>query len=186
MIRKLILIRHGESEANIDNDLYFKMKDHEITLTKRGELQPLECVNAIRGYDLDYKIYHSPFKRAIDTANIISKNLSGGYILQEHPLLHERSWGGSYNEAAWEKYEFDIVNDFFFRPPHGESYSDTYARMHAFMMEMKTQTWEGHRIVVTHGEWIRLALKMHWNQSVVDFMDKPVSPKNCVPYFIDI
>jgi len=65
---KLILVRHGESELNIEN-IFFGHLDPK--LTKKGENQARRTKEIIS--TINYKnIYSSPLKRTIETAKIIN------------------------------------------------------------------------------------------------------------------
>ena len=65
---KLILVRHGESELNMEN-IFFGHLDPK--LTKKGEDQAQRTKKILS--DIDYKkIYSSPLKRAVETAEIIN------------------------------------------------------------------------------------------------------------------
>ena len=65
---KLILVRHGESELNIEN-IFFGHLDPK--LTKKGENQAKKTKEVFS--TINYKnIYSSPLKRAVETAKIIN------------------------------------------------------------------------------------------------------------------
>lgn len=81
----IILIRHGESQANMDQSLHRKLPDHEIALSSRGQDQAHEAGIKLREYleESTRKLYHrldlhaiylwnSPYRRTRDTAKLIS------------------------------------------------------------------------------------------------------------------
>jgi len=41
--QNIVILRHGESEANIDKGLYEFNPDHLIELTEKGKSQCIEC-----------------------------------------------------------------------------------------------------------------------------------------------
>lgn len=69
MIRRLLLVRHGESHGN-RIDVYSGRKDYG--LTKRGVAQAKRVSELLRKTKLS-AVYSSPVKRAYDTAEIIAK-----------------------------------------------------------------------------------------------------------------
>ena len=67
--KHIILIRHGESEANIDRYLFGKVPDYTIELTAKGQQQAREAGKALKtlvGNESLY-FYVSPFWRARST-----------------------------------------------------------------------------------------------------------------------
>lgn len=65
---KLILVRHGESELNMEN-IFFGHLDPK--LTEKGRSQALRTKKILS--NINYKkIYSSPLKRAVETAEIIN------------------------------------------------------------------------------------------------------------------
>lgn len=65
---KLILVRHGESELNMEN-IFFGHLDPKLTEKGQGQAQKTKEILS----NIDYKeIYSSPLKRAAETAEIIN------------------------------------------------------------------------------------------------------------------
>ncbi len=78
----LILVRHGESTANVDSSLYDLHCDSVINLTHKGVLQSLEAADKLNAWQDETgivitDIWCSPLLRAIQTAQIISHKLGG-------------------------------------------------------------------------------------------------------------
>lgn len=44
--KRIILIRHGQSEANVDNYLFSSKPDYTIELTDKGRVQAVELVKS--------------------------------------------------------------------------------------------------------------------------------------------
>jgi broad specificity phosphatase PhoE len=70
---------------------------------------------------------------------------------------------------------------FFFRPPGGESFFDVYQRVVMFFQEMKKYLTgdEKEICIVSHGEWIRVALMYLRETTVEDFQTNRIKVKNC-------
>lgn len=64
---KLIIVRHGQTNFN---ELHQLDGRHETELTPLGKKQAGQLAEKLKGYKIN-KIFSSPLKRAIDTANII-------------------------------------------------------------------------------------------------------------------
>jgi 2,3-bisphosphoglycerate-dependent phosphoglycerate mutase len=182
---KIYFVRHGESLGNVDSRAYFEYHDHDIPLTDRGREQSCDVGNRICGLvqDRPFRIIHSPFLRALDTAKIIDRQciLNGKYArVSESPLLYERSWGnlrGIVDNA--ETLELNMYFNFFYRPTNGESFADVYQRVVLFFQELRQDLCQDDIVIVSHGEWIRLALMYLRGYSVKYFNDNHKSPENC-------
>ena len=48
--KRLILVRHGESQGNVDQNVYASVPDHALHLTERGWTQALCAGNAGQGW----------------------------------------------------------------------------------------------------------------------------------------
>ena len=83
MPRRIILIRHGESEGNVDPQLYNKVPDNKLKLTKNGEDQAtsagVKLQRIIKNESVKFII--SPYLRTIQTYENISK---AKYISKTH------------------------------------------------------------------------------------------------------
>jgi len=73
-------IRHGEIQSNVDK-VYAGWSDE--ALTERGVCQAEKAGETLRGKGID-KIYCSPLRRAVQTAEIIGKAVGRVPIVDEH------------------------------------------------------------------------------------------------------
>lgn len=144
---KLIyLIRHGESEGNVNSDIYKIMPDWKVPLTEKGHQQAekmaKKLVKSIDRTFLPIKheiklpciIYCSPWIRARQTAGHI-RDFFKVYKYYEDPRLREQEWGNFKEEGLSlkiekERYKF---GPFFYRMPYGESGADVYDRISTFL-----------------------------------------------------
>ena len=101
---KLLIIRHGQSEADI-LDVHEGRADYE--LTELGHIQAKQMAEyVINNYSID-RIYSSPLKRAVQTANYIAQ-LSNKEIIFEDKLMEFNNGliaGMNWDEAE-EKYPY--------------------------------------------------------------------------------
>lgn len=85
---KLILVRHAETQDNLDGIL---LGHQDSPLTGLGKEQALATAKKLAEEKIDV-IYSSPLGRALQTAQIIAKNLDNLEVNIE-PLLIERDFG---------------------------------------------------------------------------------------------
>ena len=174
----LYFIRHGQSEANVDSAVYYDKPDEEIELTELGRQQALEAGQTLAETLGDSpEIYFSPFRRAYDTANIIAKQFKWA-TLEESDLLRERTWG-YLREIVDGGHKTESHFKFFYRPFGGESFCDAYSRAVEFLNALKNQNKSGPIIVVSHNEWIRVALLYTNKISLSDFNSQRRRIGNC-------
>jgi broad specificity phosphatase PhoE len=188
---KLLITRHGQSEGNIDQSVYFKMPDWSVPLTEKGK----EQANLVGGLIYNNLInsnecllVYSPYTRAKQTKEIIEKRLllSPHYEKIENPIVREREWGNLRNEyeACKTREERNHLFDFYRRPDGGESFADCHQRAFIFLNWLKTQVADT-AVIVSHGEFIKTMLMIIDNVSVEDFDTIP-NVKNCELIIRDI
>jgi alpha-ribazole phosphatase len=102
---KLILVRHGESELNIEN-IFFGHLDPK--LTKKGEDQVRRTKEIFS--NISYKnIYSSPLKRAVETAEIINVKDYDINLVEDLKELNFGILEGLTYEEILKKYPEDAV-----------------------------------------------------------------------------
>ena len=200
---KIYLVRHGESRGNKDASEYFEKLDCEIELTDKGKadaisagdkiMNILDTFNKNKMYlELEplcrFNLYHSSYKRAKQTANIIHGRILGYQNYQinkfeESPILREREWGGLRDIVEMGKKTEEHFN-FYYRPHNGESFADCYQRVMIFHQHLLTTSKYDHNIVVAHGEFNKLYVMYLLGWSVEEF-NKWKTPRNGEVYLID-
>ena len=95
--RTIYLVRHGESQANVDPLLY-RQGDHAVGLTDRGFVQAAGAAEKLRasmaarfGDDALPIVWASPYKRCRQTAVAIATPL--GVPQRESVLIREQEFG---------------------------------------------------------------------------------------------
>ena len=134
--RKIILVRHGESEGNTDPSKYHEKADNLMELTSQGAQQALMTGLRIKRMlsDNDKVAMHvSPFERTLETGHLLRRSL-GPQVSYSHiePLIREQEFG-NIQDDEWLKggkvgAQRQSVGRFFYRYPTGESGSDVYSR----------------------------------------------------------
>lgn len=90
--KRIILIRHGESAANIDKYLFGQVPDYTIELTENGRLQAQEAGRKLKELVSDESLYFyvSPFWRTRSTfENIVKAIPRAQFVYSEEPRLRE-------------------------------------------------------------------------------------------------
>ncbi|MHA7306623.1 histidine phosphatase family protein [Arthrobacter sp. TMN-49] len=182
--RKIIMIRHGQSAANVDQNLYNRIPDYRIPLTELGLAQAKAAGEKVRR-QLDGQkvcVYVSPYLRAYQT--LAALNL--GDLVErtiEEPRLREQDWANFQNpaEIADQKELRNAYGHFFYRFREGESGSDVYDRVSSFM-ETLYRHWSKpdyapNTLLVTHGLTMRLFC-MRWFHWSVEYFESLNNPEN--------
>ncbi|CAF1105298.1 unnamed protein product [Adineta ricciae] len=139
---RIVLVRHGESESNVDESVYTRTPDAHISLTQLGTQQAVEVgkklkQEVINDPNENIYVYLSPYLRSKQTYEGISKSFSPSQIIKvrEDPRLREQEWGNFLHPDIRrnEIIERKKVGDFYFRFTNGESGADVYDRCTLFL-----------------------------------------------------
>ena len=167
MPKRIILVRLGESEGNVDKALYEHVPDSLIGLTATGFDQGVQCGRRLCRLLASESVhfYYSPYMRTRQTLRAILKSFNGLDLLVTcEPRLRECDFGNFQNasEMAVILAERQRFGRFYFRFPNGEAVTDVYDRVNDFWQDMAQQSAEGgpHAVVdnvvlVTHGLLMR-------------------------------
>ncbi len=129
---KLFLIRHGQTDWNIKGKIQGSC---DIELNDTGIKQAYELSYKVLANKYKFsKIYSSSQRRAVKTAEILSKVTNIEYILTEGlEEINLGEWEGLSWAEVKEKYptEYDewFKNRRYIKPPKGESYQDMVERV---------------------------------------------------------
>lgn len=182
----IYLIRHGESQGNINWDAYKDTPDWKLHLTEKGREQAntatAELYNLIGSWEPPIRLYCSPWIRARETAEPIIKSFYNVWY-REDPRLREQEWGNYQEEHLAKKIdnERDRFGTFFYRMPYGESGADVYDRVSTFLETLHRDfkhSLASHIVIVSHGLTIRIFL-MRWFHWTVEQYEKLANPHNC-------
>ena len=185
--KRIILIRHGESDGNVDKQHYEEVPDYSLNLTTRGIEQAQQAGRKIKEIIGDEKlsVYLSPFFRTRQTFAEIRKSVDENIMRAiEDPRIREQEWGHlrPLDENEEIKKERNEYSTFYFRIPDGESGADVYDRVTTFMETLHRDFRKNHfpenTLIVTHGMTLRLFL-MKWFHWTVEEFENVRNPKNC-------
>ncbi len=163
---RLVLLRHGESQWNLENRFTGWV---DVPLSERGEKEARTAGEKLAEYTFDCA-FTSVLKRAIDTLTIVLETLRQTDIpIEKDQALNERLYGdlqglnkaetvakfGEHQVKLWRR-SFDV------RPPGGESLKDTAERVLPYYeRRIRPEVLAGKTVLVSaHGNSLR-ALVMH-------------------------
>ena len=185
--KRIILIRHGESEGNIDRIVYGNKPDYALLLTEKGIRQATNAGAHLRelvnGESLHF--YVSPLFRTRQTFLEIAKSFPDTqYDWNEEPRLREQEWGHlrTLEQCRAVDVERDAYGIFYFRIPDGESAADVYDRVsdffHTLFRDFEKPGFATNAVMITHGMSIRLFI-MRWFHYTVEEFELLANPANC-------
>lgn len=201
-----MLVRHGQSQRNIakkKNRFFLDdearrpiqgIPDHRIGLTDVGWQQARETGAALREqFGVFDQVYHSGYRRAIDTAAAILESYSPEererMRVRHHLFIRERDQGHAYAmtdaEAGaafpWLQDYWNTFGPFFARPPGGESLAEVCERVYTFLQKL-ARTMAGKRVMlVTHGGtiWCSRYVLERWTYEEAERRFETEQIRNC-------
>lgn len=143
--KRIILVRHGESEGNRDDAMYTVTPDYRIPLTPKGIGQAKEAGSRIfdvisdNGTSDNWKVYFyvSPYVRTRSTLREMGRAFSRRRVLgvREECRIREQDFGNFQVAERMKviKETRERFGRFFYRFPEGESAADVYDRVSSFL-----------------------------------------------------
>ena len=166
---KLILLRHGQSQWNLENRF---TGWQDIELSENGMLEAKESGRLIKEKKIPIDIvYSSGLKRAIDTAIIAMKEANydhlfnnGELIIIKNIAVNERDYGdltGLNKQETAEKYGKEQVHiwrrSYDVNPPGGESLKNVVERVKPYFENTMKKDLENRKNILlsAHGNSLR-------------------------------
>ena len=198
---RLVMVRHGESEANLINRAlkagtlqsyprgFAEIPDREIRLSPLGRQQAVLtgewlAVQYPEGFDA---IYVSDHIRAQETAGLICKAAGWHNVeIRIDPLIGERNWGQFASKAAEQREQIMQMRkrDPLHNPmPNGETLLETRDRSR-HLLDRCAREFAGRRVLeISHGEfiealWAEIA-HMNTERQLEFFSSEAGDIKNC-------
>jgi len=168
-MNKLILLRHGQSQWNLENR-FTGWKN--VPLTEKGEVEAQKAGELIRKHNISIdRVFSSVLERANRTAEIAIKKAELNNLLENNKLimtcsekLNERDYGdlvGLNKQETSDKFGKDQVHiwrrSYDTPPPNGESLKDVVERVSPYFKEnIKSLIDKGENILIAaHGNSLR-------------------------------
>lgn len=189
---RVILVRHGESEGNIDPSVYKHKADNAVELTNTGSAQALEAGKRIKQLVGNEKVQVivSPFQRTLQTFRNIEESIAQQVVhVMKDPRIREQEFGNLQGDdfKKFRKEQTD-VGRYFYRFPTGESGADVHARVKSWwdstLAHLNLRPGYPHVdtvVVVTHGLTMRFILMQLYDWSPNTFQTI-WNAKNCEIY----
>jgi broad specificity phosphatase PhoE len=175
--KRVILIRHGQSEGNLHRKITESVPDHLIHLTAKGREEALECGRRLKSIigDGSAEFVASPYVRAVETLCGIAQSFGGKDSIDsaEDVYIREQDFGNfDKPEARALHQEKKVFGKFYYRFPEGESPADLYLRAGLFL-ESLYRKWESrytdNMVIVSHELFIIVFLMRLFRWPVKDF-----------------
>ncbi|KAE8677724.1 Phosphoglycerate mutase-like protein AT74 [Hibiscus syriacus] len=181
--KRIILVRHGESEGNLDTSAYSKIPDYKISLTEEGRAQARLAGSHLR--DL------ISGNRTRSTLREIGKSFSKKRVIgvREECRIREQDFGNFQVEERMKvKGDEGKVREVLYRFPEGESAADVFDRVSSFLESLwrdidfnrlyKDPCQDLNLIIISHGLASRVFL-MKWFKWMVEQFERLNNPGNC-------
>ena len=158
-MRRLILVRHGESMGNVAREqaeaagaevIDIGMRDADVPLSELGQQQ----AQALGGWlaELDpseqpTQVWSSPYRRAMQTAAEALTSAGMSLPIRQDERLRDRELGildlltgtGVRSRFPEEAQRRRWLGKLYYRPPGGESWSDVALRLRSFLADLDRQ-----------------------------------------------
>ncbi|XP_027367003.1 phosphoglycerate mutase-like protein AT74 [Abrus precatorius] len=198
--KRIILMRHGESQGNLDTATYTTTPDHSIPLTAQGiaqahhagaELRRVMGGGGCSPYWQAY-FYVSPYTRTRSTLREVGRCFSKKRVIgvREESRIREQDFGNFQVEERMKviKETRQRFGRFFYRFPEGESAADVFDRVSSFFESLwrdidmnrlrHDPSNDLNLIIVSHGLTSRIFL-MKWFKWTVEQFEHLNNFGNC-------
>jgi len=158
-VRRLLIVRHGESEWNREGRW---QGWEDIALTPAGEAQARARAASLQGAGLRFAAVHtSDLARAARTAELLAEAL-GAPTPRADPALRERfggEWQGRNREeiiARWPREREAWRRGELAAPPGGETDVEVLDRVHDALVRIDATSAPGRVLIVSHHGVVRM------------------------------
>ena len=185
--RTLLLIRHGESTANVAaaaaeaagaDVIAVEARDADVTLSPLGELQAGALGSRLRQMlPSGAVVYSSPYRRAIQTARFalgeeVPLHLDERLRDRELGILDRLTATGVERRLPLEAERRRWSGKFYYRPPGGEAWTDVALRLRSFLRDaLPSATNDSVVVVFAHDAVVSLFLYVLLRMSEAELAD---------------
>ena len=195
-MNKLILLRHGQSQWNLENR-FTGWKN--VPLTEKGEAEAKKAGELIKKHNISIdRVFSSVLERANRTAEIAIKKAELNNLLENNKIimtcsekLNERDYGdlvGLNKQETADKFGKDQVHiwrrSYDTPPPNGESLKDVVERVSPYFKEnIKPLIDKGENVLIAaHGNSLRammIELGMYKSEEISN-IELPTGSPLCI------
>lgn len=156
-VNRLWLVRHGQSEGNVADQLAIKrgsptigidVRDPDVPLSELGRRQAVAVGRRLAAEPPERRptrVVSSPFERAYATAEIALTEAGLDLEIERDERVRERDLGlfdGLTGIGIRERYPDEAarrarLGKFYYRPPRGESWADVASRVRGLLAELR-------------------------------------------------
>ena len=176
--KRIILVRHGNSEANNNYDILKNVPDNKVHLTEKGKNQAKEAGKRLKQLlgNESIQFYVSPYTRAKETYENILESLKSNHSSCIYVAsIREQEYGNLQSEMDRQFKEQEEVGVYFYRFKNGESGADVHARMNIFLQYLFRRilsidyfSWDN-VVIVSHALTIKFFIMAFLNLPVSEF-----------------
>jgi broad specificity phosphatase PhoE len=175
-MRRLILVRHGESTGNVAREraeaaaadvIDIDLRDPDVPLSELGRRQAHALGCRLAEFDSAERpteVWSSPYRRAVQTAEEALAAADLSLPVRRDERLRDRELGildlltsaGVRNRYPEEAVRRRWLGKLYYRPPGGESWADVVLRLRSFLADLDRSATPGPALIVCHDAVILL------------------------------
>ena len=167
--KRLVIVRHGQSELNVAKDLLDEglpetltllagKRDVDVDLTQTGIWQAEQTGVFLANKEPFDICFSSPYRRAIRTAHIITSQFGYKIQLFKDNRIREKEFGtlhGLTTDDIERQFPHEYTarkreGRYWYRLPGGENYPDVEQRLHSFLDKLVRDWADKSVLVITH------------------------------------
>jgi len=185
--QKIVVMRHAESQEDVDKTVYEHTADLDIALSPNGERQAENVTSKLCGIvqNKQTHFYISPGRRLRQTYEIMSSRFPSTmrHSFTVETLLLKQFWGDvtveNRRQIEIERYKQGVLE---YRFPNGESGRQLIARFTFFEQSLRKEfdkdDFPENIVILTHGFEMRIFL-MVWFGWSEQYFERLANPRNC-------
>lgn len=185
--RKIVVMRHAESQEDIDKTVYAHTADLDIALSKTGEMQAANVSQKLLGLlsGCAVHFYMSPGLRLRQTYEVMAAHFPKTirHSATVETLMLKQFWGDvtidNRREIEIARYKEGVL---VYRFPNGESGPQLVERFKMFVEHLRSEfhkdSFPENVVVLTHGFEMRVFL-MVWFGWTTSYFERLANPRNC-------
>ncbi len=185
--QKIIVMRHAESQEDVDKTVYAHTADLDIALSPRGEKQSVDISHTLSNILGKGRVhfYISPGLRLRQTYDLMTsrfpEDVCHGFSVET--LILKQYWGDvtveNRREIEIARYKEGVL---VYRFPNGESGQQLVDRFRLFANNLRGEfakrDFPENIVILTHGFEMRVFL-MVWFGWSIEYFESLANPKNC-------
>lgn len=156
----IYIVRHGQSEANVDISAFEKYGNMQVPITTEGEAQ-IYISGQIIKRDLSniggLAVFSSMYHRCTTSAELLIKTIGIKIRVIRNILLSEINYGEqegcdaeNFEQRPVERMHRDRIGALLYRPYRGESFLDIHTRVGLFVVQQNFFQYMPVAIIVGH------------------------------------